>query len=165
MSSYERTLREISELIPGVSPNSPEERAAIDRFTDFFSDFSEEKIREKARDFYADDVYFNDTLKEVRGIDALEAYLTESASAVESCHAEVQDVAVSRGNYYFRWVMDIQFKRFKKGQVTRTIGMSHIRFDEQGKVVLHQDYWDSTSGLFIHLPVIGYLIRKIKARL
>jgi hypothetical protein len=40
--------------------------------------------------------------------------------------------------------------------------MSRVRFDAGGRVVLHQDYWDSASGLFEHVPVLGGLIRAVK---
>jgi hypothetical protein len=147
-----------------VAPGSTEEKEGIERFKGLFSDLSAENVRSKIRDVYAEDVYFNDTLKEIRGIAALEQYLVESADAVESCSASVGDVAVNNGNYYFRWTMDIRFKRFKKGRLTHSIGMSHIRFNKDGKIRLHQDYWDSAAGLFQHLPLVGYLIRKIKER-
>jgi hypothetical protein len=51
------------------------------------------------------------------------------------------------------------------GETVQSIGMSHIRFNSAGQVVLHQDYWDSGSNLFEHIPVVGWLIRRIKARL
>ena len=43
--------------------------------------------------------------------------------------------------------------------------MSHIRFDREGKVVLHQDYWGSATGSYQHLPVVGRLINWVKSRL
>jgi hypothetical protein len=55
-------------------------------------------------------------------------------------------------------------KRFKPNQDTQTIGMSHLRFDASGLVRLHQDYWDSTAGLFEHVPLLGAGIRAIKRR-
>jgi limonene-1,2-epoxide hydrolase len=162
-SSYQEALTN-AVVVPSVAPGSPEEKAGIERFKDFFADLSEERIRSKIRYVYAEDVYFNDTLKEIRGIDALEPYLLESAAAVESCTVDIGDVAVNNGNYYFRWTMDIRFRSIKKGKLTRSIGISHIRFNKEGKICLHQDYWDSTSGFFQHVPFVGYLIRKIKAR-
>lgn len=60
--------------------------------------------------------------------------------------------------------MDIQFRKLKKGEVTRSVGMSHIRFDRDGKVTFLNDYWDSTSGFFEHVPVVGWLIGKVKDR-
>lgn len=164
MSSYLATLKEIESNGPTVSPGSVEEANGLKRFENLFSDFSEANIREHVRDVYADDVYFNDTLKEVRGIDDLEHYLIESAAAVESCHVDIEDVASHNGNYYVRWVMKIRFKRLASSEMIRSIGISHLRFDDEGKIVLHQDYWDAASGLFEHVPLIGWGIRKVKAR-
>ncbi|MDX1763911.1 MAG: nuclear transport factor 2 family protein, partial [bacterium] len=101
-----KTLQVLESLADAtVVPGSPEEKAGIEGFGDLFSDFSPDAIREKVRKVYADTVYFNDTLKEVRGIDALEAYLVESAEAVQSGTVEIRDVAHSEGTYYFRWIM------------------------------------------------------------
>jgi hypothetical protein len=164
--AYRETLeRTAPQRVPTVLKGSPEEKAAIERFADFISRLSEENIRAKARKVYSPDAYLNDTLKESIGIDRIEAYFIETARAAEEITAKVEDVAESGGNYYFRWTMDVRFKKFKKGETVRSIGMSHIRFNSAGQVVLHQDYWDSGSNLFEHIPVVGWLIRRIKARL
>jgi hypothetical protein len=118
-----------------------------------------------ARKGYAADACLRDSLQESIGLDRLEAYFIETARAAEEITAKVEDMAESGGNYYFRWTMNVRFKRFKKGETVRSIGMSHIRFNSAGQVVLHQDYWDSGSNLFEHIPVVGWLIRRIKARL
>ena len=31
----------------------------------------------------------------------------------------------------------------------------------QGRIVLHQDFWDSAAGLYRNLPVVGYALKKI----
>ncbi len=164
--SYEQVLtgKNIGSANPFV-PESPEEAEALARFGDLFSEFTPEAMREKVRRVYAEDVYFNDTLKEIRGIDALEDYLVESAEAVEVGRVEIQDVARSDGNYYVRWIMELQFKKMKRGQMTRSSGISHLMFNASGQVVYHQDYWDAAGGLFEHIPVVGWMIRKIKGRL
>lgn len=148
-----------------VAPGSAQEKAAIERFRDLFSDFSPEPVRRKVRAAYSADVWFNDTLKTVRGADALESYLVSSAGSVESCTFEHADLSSHDGEYYFRWRMHIRFKRFQKGKVNNSIGMSHVRFDRDGKVVYQQDYWDSAAGLFEQVPVLGGVIRAIKRRL
>jgi hypothetical protein len=43
--------------------------------------------------------------------------------------------------------------------------MTHVRFDPEGLVTLHQDYWDAGAGLYEHMPVLGRLIGAIRARL
>lgn len=151
----------------GIAPaDAAAESAAIARFTRFFSDFSPNKIAGLLDETYSQDVWFNDTLKTIEGRDVLRIYLKHSAEAVESCVVEVKETLKNQqGDFFIRWVMTIRFKKFKKGQDTQTIGMSHVRFDKSGLVCFHQDYWDSTAGIFEHIPVLGWAISKIKARL
>ena len=68
------------------------------------------------------------------------------------------------GEYYVRWSMMIRFKRFKKNVDTHSIGLSHLRFDAQGRVVYHQDYWNAADGLFRHIPVLGWMIEAVLKR-
>ena len=35
------------------------------------------------------------------------------------------------------------------------MGVSQIRFNREGKVAFHQDFWDSGKNFYAHLPVIG----------
>jgi hypothetical protein len=148
-----------------VTQGSVDEEAAIERFKDFLNPWTEENILSKVRLVYAENAYYNDALKEVIGIDAIEAYFRRGFKTLESCTFDFFDVAISGGDYYLRWVTDMRYKTFKKGRAFRSYGITHIRFDERGKVVLHVDYWDSASGIFEHIPLLGGLIRFIKGRL
>lgn len=155
-----------SQQRPALSRGSADEAAALARFQLFFADFSPKKIDVLLDKTYAQDAWFNDTLKTIRGRDQMRSYLKHSAEAVESCVVDVKETLCNeQGDYFVRWVMTIRFKRFKKGQDTQTIGMSHLRFNGDGLVCFHQDYWDSTAGIFEHIPVLGWMIGKIKARL
>lgn len=145
---------------------SDAEAAAIARFRRFFSDFTPQKVESLLGETYASALYFNDTLKEIRDRDTLRHYLKDSAAAVESCSVAIDDVTrTDAGDYYFRWRMRIRFKRFARGRDTESIGVSHIRFDAHGCVVFHQDFWNAADGLFQYVPVLGWMIRKIKQRL
>ena len=144
---------------------SAEEKAAIARFQDFLSVMNRETVRAKTRQVYAENAYLNDTLKTLHGAAAIEEYFLATTENAESITVRFDDVAESGGDYYFRWVMDVKLKKFKPGETLRSIGMTHVRFDEQGKVVMHQDYWDAAQGLFEHVPVLGSAIRAIKKRL
>ena len=163
---YLNELAAQSRQSPALKRGSTDEAAAIARFKLFFADFSPKKIDVLLDQTYAADAWFNDTLKTIRGRDPMRSYLKHSAEAVESCIVEVKETLSNEtGDYYLRWVMTIRFKRFKKGQDTQTIGISHVRFNPDGLVCFHQDYWDSTADIFEHIPVLGWMIGKIKARL
>jgi len=145
---------------------SEQEASALARFAAFFSSLAPDRVQTLLAETYAPDVYFNDTLKSVRGIDALRHYLVESAEAVQDCRVQIHDTTrTEHGEYLVRWSMMIRFKRFSRGQDTWTIGMSHLRFDAVGRVAYHQDYWNAADGLFQHIPVLGWMIKSIKRRL
>jgi steroid delta-isomerase len=44
-------------------------------------------------------------------------------------------------------------------------GASHLRFDADGKVAWHRDYWDAAEELYARLPGIGWLMRALRRRL
>lgn len=150
----------------GPAPGSEGEAQALARFAEFFSSFSADRIERLLPATYADDIYFNDTLKAIRGRQALAHYLAESAAAVEQCTVDILDQAASdSGEYWLRWKMMIRFKKLRRGVDTWTVGASHLRFNADGLVVYHQDYWNAADGLFQHVPLLGWMIGKIKQRL
>jgi hypothetical protein len=42
-------------------------------------------------------------------------------------------------------------------------GITHFRFDAESRVLVHKDFWDSGTGLYEYLPVLGSLVRKVRA--
>lgn len=148
----------------GVVKGGEAERAAVQRVKDFFAVMTEDSVRQQTRLVYAPEAYLNDTLKSLSGAAVIEDYFLATVRNAESVTVRFEDVAESGGNYYFRWVMDTRLKQLRPGQTIRTIGVTLVRFDAQGRVVLHQDFWDSTAGLFEHVPAVGTAIRGIKAK-
>ncbi len=144
------------------SPGSAEEKAALERFSRFFGQLTEANARELTRETYAERFFFHDTLKVVTDRAELEAYFIETARNTESVEARVEDVARSESHYYLRWTMNIRLKKFRRGQTLRSIGLTHLRFNPEGRIVLHQDYWDASAGFFQHVPVLGSAIRAIR---
>ncbi len=150
----------------GFAPDSDAEKAALDRFAHFFGDFEPDRVEKLLDTTYAPDVYFNDSLKTIRGSADLRHYLEESAAGVEDCKVGIEDITRNRhGEYLVRWRMLIRFRKFAKGRDNWTIGITHLRFGADGRVVYHQDYWDSAHGLYEHIPLLGAGIRAIKRRL
>lgn len=151
---------------PTVIAGSDTERLAIDRLKHFLGEWSAESIRTNTLQVYAPDAWLDDTLKTVRGATNIQGYFLRTAQNTVSLTVQFDDVTRSGdGLYYFRWVMENQLKSVAKGETIRTLGITVVRFDAQGRVLIHQDYWDSASGLFDHIPVVGFGVRAVKARL
>lgn len=151
---------------PAPPAGSEAETRGLAAFGAFFASFAPEKVSELLDQTYAADVYFNDTLKTVRGREALRHYLAESAAAVDDCRVRILETTrTAHGEHLVRWTMMIRFKRLKRGQDTWTVGLSHLRLDARGQVAYHQDYWNAADGIFQHIPLLGAAIAAIKRRL
>jgi len=143
-----------------VKAGSAEEKAGIEAFKAYYKVFAEDVIRRDTKTLYAQEAFFKDGYKEVKGVDAIETYFIATTKAIASCHFDIIDVSVHEGNYYFRWIMKLKLNRNKDNPIEQ-VGMSHVRFASDGKIIFHTDYWD-TSVVFERLPVIGYIIRWAK---
>ena len=148
------------------NPSAPlppqKESEALDRIKTFLSNLREDYILNHASKVYTPDAFFNDTLKTVIGAKNIENYLLETARNTDEIRVEILDTSSSGADYYLRWVMDVKFKKFHRGRSFRTIGITHIRFSQDGLVSLHQDYWDSARGLYEQIPILGSGIRAIR---
>ncbi|HOO37149.1 MAG TPA: nuclear transport factor 2 family protein [Deltaproteobacteria bacterium] len=164
MGNYYRALEETEQgTMALLEHGSIAEVETIQRFIDFYSIFSAERIRESVRLVYAEDAYFRDGFREVRGRAEIETYFLNTTEAIHECTFDIKDVGYSDGNYYFRWIMKLTLKRDRDHPLEAT-GMSHVRFDAKGQVVFHQDYWE-TAALYERLPILGTIIRWVKKRI
>lgn len=161
METYYQALQETEPQQGEVlQPGSEEERAAIERFIALYATYTEDNIRGNVRDLYAPDAYYRDSFIELQGIEDIEAYLIEGTHMMHVLTFDVQDVAVHEGNYYLRWITRFSLKR-KKDEVIHFPGMSHVRFNKEGRIIFHQDFWDA-GVIYERLPIIGFFIRKLK---
>ncbi len=147
----------------GAALSPQQEKDAEARFAAFFKDVTPESIHAQTAGLYAENVWFNDTLKTLHGREAVKSYFLKISSNTGFMRCNVLDFARSGSNYYVRWTMDVQFKNSK--ETIRTIGMTQLRFDSEGRIIFHQDFWDSGAGFFEHVPVLGAAVRWIKTLL
>ena len=151
--------------VQGPARGSAAEQAAITRFENFLANLDEKTARDETTKVYAPDAYLNDTLKTLHGSAAIREYFIKTAQGLDSMKVSFDDQAVSGRNYYFRWTMDTRMKHLAPGKNVRTIGVTMVRFDPQGRVLLHQDFWDSAQGVWDHVPVLGSVIKWIQSKI
>lgn len=146
------------------APGSPAEAEALGRFQAFFENMTPEQVRNTVGQVYAPQAWLYDTLVLHHGIDEIKPYFIKTAERAAGVRVEVLDILRSGHDFYLKWSMEIDWSAFKKGKTTRSYGMSHLRFNDTGQVIMHYDFWDSTNGFFEHLPLIGSVIKWIKQK-
>lgn len=138
------------------------DREALERFLAALRDYSPATMSEQVGELYAVDAYFNDQIKELVGVTAIRDYLVRSAELLVAPEITVQDVVGSGGEYYVRWIMSFRTKRAPDKPATVARGISHLRFDDDGRVSFHEDFWDVTTAIWERVPLAGTLIRHVK---
>ena len=150
---------------PGVPAGSDLERAAIAGVTNLFVNYTAEGLAKNIPAVYAADTYFRDAFKQFDHADQIKAYMLHGLDPIRSCTFEFEKVLSDAGDYFFFWTMVVSFTSEDEGVVHRSMGASRMRFNEQGKVVFHQDYWDPTDLVWSRVPVAAPLLRWVKNRL
>ena len=151
---------------PDALERHPGSTAAIDagvrRFADVFADLTRDDTAERMAALYADEVYFNDTLKTLGTGRAVADYMGETGAKLDTSKVVVHHEVRDGVDVYLRWEMDFATSAFGMKIDSKSIGMTHLRFDDDGRVVIHQDFWDAAGGLYEHLPLIGAVVRTAK---
>lgn len=134
----------------------------LSRFIDFYNPLDRNRITNNMDQIYADQLYFNDTLVTLRDRRTLQEHLLATAERLS--HMSLQPVNIIRDDnqIYLVWVMEARFSLLGRERLSRTIGISQLRFNRNGQVFFHQDFWDSSQGLDQHLPVLGPMTRWLR---
>lgn len=132
----------------------------LERLVQFYEHLSETSLAQLPS-IYARDAQFKDPFNEVRGIDPIVAIFRHMYQQVDDPRFSVVTRVQQGAEAFLVWDFTFRMKRFSKGpQCIR--GASHIRFDADGAVAVHRDYWDAAEELYEKLPVLGGLMRWLK---
>ena len=159
--SYTVDYRQALDTYAGVAPVP---QPSIEAFLQVYAGLTSADLPERVRKAYAPELYFCDTLNVIRDRDSLIHYLQETGKRLKSIDVDVLSVSHDGPDVYVRWQMTTHFHVMGKDVEATSIGISQLRFNADGKVVMHQDFWDSTEGLFSHLPGIGGAVRWVRSK-
>jgi steroid delta-isomerase len=116
---------------------------------------------EELGEYVSENVRFRDPFNDVTGVRAMDAVLRHMFSEVGPVKFQVKHQATDGDLCLMTW----RFTARLRGCPWSFDGMSQIRFNADGKVVEHIDYWDAASALYARLPIIGSLLSWLRVRL
>lgn len=138
--------------------NSP---ASLDRLVDFYQTLTPEAVA-RFPEFYADEAWFKDPFNEVRGVAAIQGIFQHMFRQVlEPRFAVIERIEAANGAALV-WEFYFRMRLIGRSEMQVMRGVSHLRFDENGRVVYHRDYWDAAEELYMKLPAIGCVMRGLR---
>ena len=115
------------------------------------------------REFYTEDAVFKDPFNDVRGVAAIERIFAHMFRQVEAPRFAVSERVADAEGAVLVWSFHFRFRYNGEEQTIR--GVSHLKFDDDGRVNYHRDYWDAAGELYARLPGVGLLMRLLRRRL
>jgi steroid delta-isomerase len=130
----------------------------------FYQELSETRLAQFDT-YYARDAYFKDPFNEVRGIEPIRRIFAHMFHQVAEPRFVITDRVVDDGGAMLVWELHYRSGRGQGGTPQCIRGATHLRFDAEGKVSYHRDYWDAAEELYMKLPLLGMLMRGLRRRL
>lgn len=155
MDAYQKAL----DTFPGSTAAIDD---GLDRFGRTFADLTADDVEERMRGLYADRLYFNDTLVTLESSAAVGDYMARTGEKLTISRVDIDQALRDGSDVFVRWTMHFETAAWGMKVESHSIGMTHLRFDDDGRIVLHQDFWDAAAGLYEHLPIVGAMIRTAK---
>jgi steroid delta-isomerase len=136
--------------------------AALKRYAEFFESLTADRLASFDR-VMTDDVRFTDPFNSVQGLERVRGVFADMYTQMSDARFTVTHAAMAEdGSGLLRWELDGRMQR--NGESWHVEGMSHVRFAPDGRVCEHIDHWDAARQFYERLPVIGWLLRRIRAR-
>ena len=133
----------------------------LDRLIAFYQELTPESVQ-RFSEFYSADAYFKDPFNEVRGAQAIAGIFDHMFHQVEAPRFVVIEHAVGTDGVMLVWDFSYRVRFWGQGKTQVIHGVSHLKFDADGKINYHRDYWDAAEELYMKLPFIGRIIKCLK---
>ena len=165
-SDYKAALERSSpSLYQLPTAGSAEEAVMLAGIEDLFTNYTHENLSSKTTEVYAQEVYFRDAFKQFSRPEEIRDYMLHGLEPLTAAEFIFNRVIRSGGEFYIDWTMRLDFKSTPTGTWEESIGMSHIRYNSEGKVIFHQDYWDPTDIVYRRIPIARQLISYTKGKM
>jgi len=126
-----------------------------------FLESMEPQSLDRLGEYVAEDVRFIDPFNDVCGLQAMHAIFRHMFDAVGPLRFEVTHSASNGRTLHLGW----RFSARLRGQPWSFDGTSLVTFDDAGMIVSHLDFWDAGAAFYERLPIIGWLLRKVRRRI
>jgi hypothetical protein len=133
-------------------------------FLDVYRNLNGENL-DRLQEIYTQEIRFIDPAHEISGLKALTDYFARLYENIEPPRFRFVHHLKNETEGYVQWEMEFSHAKLAGGRTIAVPGASFLRFDGNGKVFFHRDYFDLGAMLYEQLPVLGGVVKSIKRRL
>ena len=145
----------------GATAVSAEMLAAVARLVQLYEQLTPQHL-DSLHLCYAAQAHFKDPFNDVRGVASIRQVFAHMFDTLDAPRFAVTEQLAQGQQAFLAWEFHFRLRRWRAGQPQCIRGGSLLRFDAQGLVQEHRDYWDTAEELYEKLPVLGVLMRALR---
>jgi len=107
--------------------------------------------------FYAEDIYFKDSIQTIQGIKPFTEMTQRLASRSKNLKMKIVHAVMKENIIFIEWEMTLGFKKYPDSTL---YGVSRLTLNEEGKIKEQRDYYDLWGDIFDNIPRFGKAYRK-----
>lgn len=151
----------------GAAPAWPKAPAncsdTVTRVVVYFENLTPESVAHLG-EFYDPLARFTDPFNDVTGLAAIQKIFAHMFVTLKQPRFVVTQQVCQGAQCFLTWEFRFYFPKYKVGQEQVILGASHLVQGDNDLIVIHRDYWDAAQELYEKLPLVGSLMRWLKAR-
>jgi limonene-1,2-epoxide hydrolase len=107
--------------------------------------------------YYDDEIYFRDTIQEIRGIVPFKAMTERLTERSKDLDMKLVRTVQHENDIFLEWEMTISYKKYPGSVV---YGFSRLTINDNGKIAEQRDYYDLWGDIFDNIPFFAKRYRK-----
>ena len=134
----------------------------IAQFKQLYQTFDNQMVS-KLPELYSPSIIFKDPIHELKGLESLTHYYANFCKPETRCRFEFINEILASDQAFFQWKMHYSHPKINAGKHLTLNGSTLIKFESH--IIYHQDFYDMGAMIYQHLPVLGWVIKKINERM
>jgi len=119
---------------------------------------------EELRQYFADDLVFEDPLQRIEGLEAYWAMNERLLKANTDLKIQMEESAQNGRHIMFTYSLSMSPSK-KMSKMLHVTGMTYVRLNDEGKIEYHRDYWDFLGAMLSMFPRALRVYKRLVAKL
>jgi hypothetical protein len=111
--------------------------------------------------YYDENIYFRDTIQEIRGIEEFTAMTERLTKRSKDLKMNIVNAVMEENIIFIEWEMTLSFKKYPSSIL---YGSSRLTLNKEGKITEQRDYYDLWGDIFDNIPRFGKAYRRFLIR-
>jgi limonene-1,2-epoxide hydrolase len=135
----------------------------IEEYASFFENIKEDTKKQEYEKYFSEEVNFKDPFHQIKGIENIYNIFQNMFQNLDNTKFDVTEIVSNKKIAYLKWDFTFSFKN--KKEINRFTGVSRVVFDENNKVLIHEDYWDAAHNIYEKFPILSSLLKFAKSKI